>query len=102
MKSLLYCVDLISAISKKDSSPIAFHLKNHSIPKSKFRNILLENTTIIAHEIDNLRQQIIEAVHIKTKKPNIENNDNEMLLVFFLIPYSCSILFPLIVFPFLN
>ena len=35
-----------------DSSSIAFHLKCHSIPKSKFRKILVENTTIIAHKID--------------------------------------------------
>ena len=30
-----------------DSSSIALHLKTHSIPKSKFRKILVENTTII-------------------------------------------------------
>ena len=44
-----------------DSSSIAFHLKNNSIPKSKFRKIPVENTTIIAHEIDKLRQQILKA-----------------------------------------
>ena len=64
-----------------DSSSIAFHLKYHSIPKSKFRKILVENTTIIAHEIDKLRLQILEALHIKTKNPkiyriNFENSDN--------------------------
>ena len=37
-----------------DSSSIAFHLKNHSIPKSKFGKIIVENTIIIAHEIDKL------------------------------------------------
>ena len=31
-----------------DSSSIALHLKNQSIPKSKFRKILVENTSIIA------------------------------------------------------
>ena len=35
-----------------NSSSIGFNLKNHSIPKYKFRKILVENTTIIAHEID--------------------------------------------------
>ena len=50
-----------------DSSFIALHLKTHSIPKSKFRKILIENTTIIAHEIDKLQLQILEAQHIKTK-----------------------------------
>ena len=49
-----------------DSSSTALHLKTHSIPKSKFRKILVENTTIIAPEIDNLRLQILEALHIKT------------------------------------
>ena len=64
-----------------DSSSIALHLKNHSIPKSKFQKILVENTTITAHDIDKLRQQILEALHIKTKKPkinriNFKNSDN--------------------------
>ena len=43
-------------------------LKNHSIPKSKFRKSLVENTTIIAHEIDELRLHILETLRIKTKK----------------------------------
>ena len=50
-----------------DSSSIAFHLQNHSIPKSKFWKILVENTTIIARKIDKLLVQIREALHIKTK-----------------------------------
>ena len=32
-----------------DSSSLALHLKTHFIPKFKFRKILIENTTIIAH-----------------------------------------------------
>ena len=64
-----------------EPSFIAFHLENHSIPKSKFRKILVENTTIIAHEINKLQLQTIEAFHIKTKKSkinriNFENSDN--------------------------
>ena len=51
-----------------DSSSIALHLKDHSIPKSKFQKILVESTTIIAHKIDKLRLKILEALHIKTKK----------------------------------
>ena len=35
--------------------------------KSKLRKILVENTTIIAHEIDKLRLQIQENLYIKTK-----------------------------------
>ena len=38
-----------------DSSSIALHLKTHSIPKSKFRKVLVENTIIIAHEISKLQ-----------------------------------------------
>ena len=64
-----------------DSSSIALHLKTHSIPKSKFQKILVENTTIITQKIDKLWLQILEALHIKTKKPkinriNFENSDN--------------------------
>ena len=60
---------------------MALHLKTHSIPKYKFQKILVENTTIIAHEIDKLQLQIIEALYIETKKTkinriNFENNDN--------------------------
>ena len=56
-----------------DSSSIVFPLNNNSIPKSKFRKILVENITIIAHEIDKLPLQITEALHIKTKKINSDN-----------------------------
>ena len=51
-----------------DSSYIALHLKTDSFPKSKFQKILVENITIRAHEINKLQLQILEALHIKTKK----------------------------------
>ena len=51
-----------------DSSSIALRLKTYFIPKFKFRKILVENTTIIAYEINKLRLQILEALHIKTKQ----------------------------------
>ena len=51
-----------------DSSSIALHLKTHSISKSEFRKIFVENITIIAHKINKLQLQILEALHIKTKK----------------------------------
>ena len=54
-----------------DSSSIASHLNTHSIPKYKFRKILVEKTTIIAHEINKVRQQILEALH-KKKLESIE------------------------------
>ena len=50
-----------------DSSSIALHLKTDSIPKSEFRKFIVENTTIIAHEINKLRLQILEALPIITK-----------------------------------
>ena len=50
-----------------DSSSVVLHLKIHSIPKSKFRKIFVENSTIIAHEINKLRLQILQALLIKTK-----------------------------------
>ena len=64
-----------------DSSFIALHLKTHSISESKFQKILVENTTIITHEIDKLRLQILEVLRIKSKKAkinsiNFENSDN--------------------------
>ena len=73
------------------------HFKTHSIPKCKFRKILVENTTIIAHEINKLRLQILEALLMKAKqkkkktpknpeinKISFENSDNVLLpLVFF-------------------
>ena len=52
-----------------DSNTKALHLKIHSIPKSKFQKILVENTTKIAHKINKLWLQILEALHIETKNP---------------------------------
>ena len=46
-----------------DFSSVPLHLKTHSIPKSKFWKILVENITIIAHEISKLRLQIQETLH---------------------------------------
>ena len=52
---------------------MAVHLKTHSIPKSKFRKILVENTTIIAHQINKLRLLILKALHIKTNKKQLKS-----------------------------
>ena len=75
-----------------DSGSIALHLKTHSIPKFKFLRILFENPTIIGYEINKLWLQILDALHIKTKKTpkinrnNIENSDN-VLKCFYLFIY---------------
>ena len=50
-----------------DSSSITIHLKTHSIPKSKFRKILIQNTTIIAHKINKQRLQIFKPHKNKNK-----------------------------------
>ena len=56
------------------SRQLTMHLNDSnftsSIPKSKFRKFFVENITIIAHEIDKLRQQILEALYIKTTPSN--------------------------------
>ena len=62
------------AMSLDDSSSIALHLKTHSIPKSKFWKVWVENTIIIAHEINKLWLQILEARHIKKDLESIELN----------------------------
>ena len=49
------------------SSSTALDPKTYSIPKSKYQKILVENITIIVHEINKLRLQILEVLHIKTK-----------------------------------
>ena len=64
-----------------DSSSVAEHLKSHSLPKYKFRKILVENTTMVARKINNPWLQILEVLHIKTIKPkfnriNFKNSDN--------------------------
>ena len=71
-----------------DSSSISLHYKTHPIPKSKYRKILFENTTMIAHEINKLQLQILEALHLKTKRPRInrihfENSDNVLKRLLF-------------------
>ena len=39
---------------------LALHHKTYSIPKSKFRKILVENTTIIAHKIGKVQLQTLK------------------------------------------
>ena len=64
---------------RNDSSSIALYLKTHSIPKSKFPKILVENTTIIAHEINRLQLQILEALHVTPVKKK-KNRKIEIIL----------------------
>ena len=69
-----------TTLSRRLTNSIDLHLNTHSIPKSKFPKIQVENIAIITHEIDKLRLQILEAQHIKTKnktKPRINRIDFE-------------------------
>ena len=83
------------------TSSIVLHLKTHSIPKSKFGKILVENTTIIAHKTDKLQLQILEALHTKTKKKslinriNFENSDIVLKCFWYIfnIPYSLIVFY---------
>ena len=97
-----------------DSSSIALPLKTHSIPKSMFRIIPVENITIVAHVIYKLRQQILEAQRIKTKtknnpkiiRINFKNNDtwkkfwNAFRIFFYYSVFFDNVLYPLIAFCF--
>ena len=70
-----------------DSSSIALHLKTHSIPKSKFWKIQVEKKQkkkpLIAHEINKLQLQILEALHIKKQKnPKINRINFEIVTMF--------------------
>ena len=51
-----------------DSSSITLHLKSHSLPKSKFRKIQIEDTAIIPHEIDKPPNSNPRSPKFKNKK----------------------------------
>ena len=71
----------------------ALYLKKHSIPKSRFRKFLVENTIIIVHEINKLQLQVLEPLHIKIKKTHkikrntFEKSSNVFKYLFFYIQY---------------
>ena len=77
-----------------DSSSIGLHFKTHSIPRSKFRKILVKNATIIAHKnatiiankINELRLQILEARHIKTK--NLKSIYIYIYIYIYMLPHG--------------
>ena len=96
-KNNTYVVPTTTTLSRRltmnfnDSSSIVLHLKTLSIPIYKFLKNLLENTTIVAPEINKLRLQILEALHIKNtqknriKKINFENSDNVLKYLYFIL-----------------
>ena len=54
-----------------DTSSIAQHLKKHSCPKTQLRKILTDNTTILEHQNNKQKLQILEALHIRNLQPTL-------------------------------
>ena len=54
-----------------DSSSIAQHLKKHSRPTSQLQKILTDNTTILEHQNNKQKLQILEALHIRNMQPKL-------------------------------
>ena len=48
-----------------DTSSIAQHLKKHSCPTTQLRKILTDNTTILEHQNNKQKLQILEALYIE-------------------------------------
>ena len=55
-----------------DISSIEQHLKKHSCPSTELRKILTKNTTILKHQNNKQKLQILEALYIR----NIETSAN--------------------------
>ena len=54
-----------------NTSPIAQHLKKHSCLTIEFQKILNNNKTILEQKNSKQRLQILEALHIRNKSPNL-------------------------------
>ena len=54
-----------------DTSSIAQHLKKHSCPTAQLRKILTDNTTILEHQNNKQKLQILEALHIRNLQPTL-------------------------------
>ena len=54
-----------------DTSSIAQHLKEHSCPTAQLRKILTDNTTILEHQNNKQKLQILEALHIRNLQPTL-------------------------------
>ena len=48
-----------------DTSSIAQHLKKHSCPTKELRKMITDNTTILEHQNNKQKLQILEALHIR-------------------------------------
>ena len=54
-----------------DTSSIAQHLKKHSYPTTELQEILTNNTTILEHQNNKQKLQILEARHIRNMQPTL-------------------------------
>ena len=54
-----------------DKSSIAQHLKKLSCPTTELRNILTDIATILEHQNNKEKLQILEALHIRNMQPKI-------------------------------
>ena len=52
-----------------DTSSIAQHLKKHSCPTTQLWKILTDNTTILEHQYNKQKLQILEALYIRNLQP---------------------------------
>ena len=52
-----------------DTNSTAQHLKKHSCLTTQLRKILTDNTTIVEHQNDKQKLQILEALHIRNMQP---------------------------------
>ena len=64
-----------------DTRSIAQHLQEHSCPTTELQKILTKNTTIIEHQNNKQKLQILEALHIrnihrKLNRINFETSAN--------------------------
>ena len=54
-----------------DTSSFAQHLKKHSCRTTQLRKILTDNTTILEHQNNKQKLQILEALHIGNMRPTL-------------------------------
>ena len=75
-----------------NTSSIAQHLKKHSCPTTELRKILTENATILKHQNNKQKLQILEALHIRKIQPklnrtNFQTNANVLKCLWLLSLY---------------
>ena len=54
-----------------DKNSIAQHFKKHSCPTTELRKILTDNTTILEHQNNKQKLQILEALQIRSMQPTL-------------------------------